>query len=287
MSLFLLNNGNTKKYILEKVPGAAAAYSFRQLSKKYCEACIRVRRSSDNAETDIGFLNNNLDTVSLLSFVGSGNGFITKWYDQSGNNNYCAQSTAGKQPQIVTGGIVNKINNKPAIRFYSANINSLLINNTALFANKPGAGLFSVCSITSANSLKTLFFASGISSSRIRLDITAASVFEVGGRRLDSDSYVATTGTTVLTTNVLKIISAIFDTPNANLKTFIDCSTEKNIEFQTAGNFSNTNSGSVEIGSLFSTSNNFEGYLSELIIYNSAIQNGLLIQNNQKNHFGV
>ena len=38
---------------------------------------VRVRRSSDNSETDIGFTENgNLDTAALLTFVVAGNGFV-------------------------------------------------------------------------------------------------------------------------------------------------------------------------------------------------------------------
>ena len=41
-------------------------------------SAVRVRRSSDNSETDIGFtVNGNLDTAALLTFVGAGNGFVT------------------------------------------------------------------------------------------------------------------------------------------------------------------------------------------------------------------
>ena len=46
-------------------------------------AYIRVRRSSDNAEMNIGFMaKGGLDTVALLAFVGSGNGIVSM-YDQS------------------------------------------------------------------------------------------------------------------------------------------------------------------------------------------------------------
>jgi hypothetical protein len=34
----------------------------------------------------------------------SGNGFVTKWYDQSGNDNHATQGTAASQPKIVNAG---------------------------------------------------------------------------------------------------------------------------------------------------------------------------------------
>jgi type II secretory pathway pseudopilin PulG len=48
----------------------------------------------------------------------TGDGYITTWYDQSGNNNNAIQATPAAQPRIVDGvtGIVLQ-NNKPSIRF--------------------------------------------------------------------------------------------------------------------------------------------------------------------------
>jgi hypothetical protein len=63
-----------------------------------------VRRSSDNAEQDINFVGGDLDTSSLLTFCGAGNGFITTWYDQSTNANNANQATALSQAQIVSSG---------------------------------------------------------------------------------------------------------------------------------------------------------------------------------------
>jgi hypothetical protein len=93
--------------LLDTYTGAAVAYSLRQLRTAYTGAAIRVRRSSDNAEQDIGFSGNDLDTASLLTFCGAGNGFITTWYDQSGNANNAEQPTLfASQAQIVLSGAV-------------------------------------------------------------------------------------------------------------------------------------------------------------------------------------
>ena len=90
--------------LLDTYPSAAVAYSLRKLRSAYTGSAIRVRRSSDNAEQDFGFVSNDLDTASLLTFCGAGNGFITTWYDQSGNANNSVQSTAVNQCQIVSSG---------------------------------------------------------------------------------------------------------------------------------------------------------------------------------------
>lgn len=92
--------------LLDAYPNAEVAYSLRKLSNSYAGNSIRVRRSSDNTEQDIGFVNNELDIVSLLAFCGAGNGFVTTWYDQSGKSNNATQSTALNQSQIVSSGVL-------------------------------------------------------------------------------------------------------------------------------------------------------------------------------------
>jgi hypothetical protein len=97
---------------------SSAAYSLRKLRNAYTGNAIRVRRSSDNAEADIGFTTSgDLDTVALLAHCGAGNGFVTTWYDQSGNNRNATQTTASNQPRIVNSGVLEAVNGKPAISF--------------------------------------------------------------------------------------------------------------------------------------------------------------------------
>jgi hypothetical protein len=56
--------------LLDLFPNASVAYSLRKLRTAYSGSAIRVRRSSDNAEQNIGFVGGDLDTQSLLDFVG-------------------------------------------------------------------------------------------------------------------------------------------------------------------------------------------------------------------------
>ncbi|WMW77321.1 putative Ig domain-containing protein [Flavobacterium sp. 20NA77.7] len=97
---------------------ATAAYSLRRLSPSYIGNAIRVRRSSDNTEQDIGFDGSgNLNQTSLISFVGSSNGYVTIWYDQSGNARNVLQSTIANQPQIVSNGSLITRAGKPVVYF--------------------------------------------------------------------------------------------------------------------------------------------------------------------------
>ena len=111
----------SKLLLLDLFPNAQLAFSVRKLNSAYTGSAIRVRRSSDNTEQDIGFAGSTLDETALINFVGSNNGFVTTWYDQSGNGNHAVQTTAAAQPKIVSSGVVEKVNNKPALYFDGTN----------------------------------------------------------------------------------------------------------------------------------------------------------------------
>lgn len=83
-----------------------AVYSVNaKLVASYNGSAIRVRRSSDNTLTDIGFLGNgSFDATSYLAFIGGGNGFAHTVYDQSGNSRNQVQANAAAQPQIGVDG---------------------------------------------------------------------------------------------------------------------------------------------------------------------------------------
>jgi len=94
------------------------AFGTRKLRSAYSGSALRVRRSSDNAELDIGFTaSGDLDTTALLAHTGAANGFVVTWYDQSGNGRDVTQATALAQAQIVVSGSIHAIGGKAAILF--------------------------------------------------------------------------------------------------------------------------------------------------------------------------
>ena len=99
--------GNIQEVDLDRLQ---AAYGLRDLNPSRNDYAIRVRRSSDNAEMDLGFDDNGkLDRQALLDFVGtdaSSTGYVTRWYDQSGHDRDMVQDNPGKQGVIVDGGAV-------------------------------------------------------------------------------------------------------------------------------------------------------------------------------------
>ena len=101
--------------LLDAYPGAAAAYSLRNLSWAYGGPVVRVRRSSDNTEQD--FTATQITDGTLTTFCGAGNGFIRTWYDQSGNSRNATQTTTTNQPIIVSSGSLQILNSRPALSF--------------------------------------------------------------------------------------------------------------------------------------------------------------------------
>jgi hypothetical protein len=116
--------------LLDEYSGAAAAYSLRNLSSSTTNV-IRVRESGADAEQD--FTSSEITDGTLTTFTGSNDGYVTTWYDQSGNGINVTQTTAINQPQIVSSGSVILDNGKPTVSFDGANdalfINSVLSGN--------------------------------------------------------------------------------------------------------------------------------------------------------------
>ena len=113
-------------YILDTISNTnlVGAWSLRKLKNSAVYA-NKVRRSNDNSAIDIGFSGVNYDTSSLSTHVGANSGFITAWYDQSGNGFTLSQGTSGNQPIIRSSGTNNVINSKVAIKGNTTNQASL------------------------------------------------------------------------------------------------------------------------------------------------------------------
>jgi len=144
--------------LLDLYPSAAAAYSVRKLRTAYTGSAIRVRRSSDNAEQDIGFVSNQLDTSALTTFCSGTNGFVTTWYDQSGNSRDALQATAIRQPQIVSAGSIINVNSKPSIKFDG--VDDKLFSNLFSLISQP-ITLFHVRKYNTDNLQIPIFLSSG------------------------------------------------------------------------------------------------------------------------------
>jgi hypothetical protein len=120
VNLGKIGSENVLPILLDLFPNAQVAFSLRKLREAYTGSAIRVRRSSDNTELNIGFdALGELDTAALLAFTGTGasdNGFINSWYDQSGNAKNATQIVSSSQPIIVNGGSLLLQSGKPIMK---------------------------------------------------------------------------------------------------------------------------------------------------------------------------
>jgi len=107
-----------------------AAFSLRKVNSAYTGACIRIRRASDSAELDIGFVSNVVDTASIITFSSGSIASIVYVYDQSGNNRHRYTGTAVRQPHIMTAAnVIYTQNGRTAIFLSTAS--HTLQQNTA------------------------------------------------------------------------------------------------------------------------------------------------------------
>jgi Alpha-L-arabinofuranosidase B, catalytic len=116
--------------LLDKIPRVgtpiALAFSTRKVSTAYRGACLRVRRTSDNREQDIGFVQTDLDYESMLTFAAGFDAYVSVWYDQSGRGRHARQMDPALQPQIVRNGelVMDKNSNQISMRFNGAYLNT-------------------------------------------------------------------------------------------------------------------------------------------------------------------
>ncbi|MDB4002462.1 type I secretion C-terminal target domain-containing protein, partial [Oceanospirillaceae bacterium] len=92
----------------------SGAFSLKDINPDLVSSAIRVRRSLDDQEMDIGFDKyGNLDTDALLKFVNDNDtgaavtgavGYVTTWYDQSSRAENMTQTSDSRQGVIVTNG---------------------------------------------------------------------------------------------------------------------------------------------------------------------------------------
>ena len=146
--MMMLIKGGAASPLLDDYPNTTgSSYSLRKLSSTTTNV-IRVRRSTDNLESD--FSADEIIDGTLTTFcVGGQDGFVTRWYDQSQSNDLL-QVTALEQPKIVSGGAVILQNGKPCISFDGSNDSLIVSGLYPSFPNPASYDLFMVNQQTSA-----------------------------------------------------------------------------------------------------------------------------------------
>jgi hypothetical protein len=102
---------------VDSLPGLAISLSLRLIpGGSYSGPAITVTTDGVDSQ-DINFNGSNLDTAALESFAGSGDAYVSTWFDQSGNSHNAIQTSFSNMPKIVSNGSTILENGKPAIEF--------------------------------------------------------------------------------------------------------------------------------------------------------------------------
>ena len=242
----------------------AVAFSVRKLTTAYTGSCMRVRRSGDNAESDIGFdVYGNLDLNALQNYViaggGAQNGYVVTWYDQSSTGLNATQATALAQPQIVASGVatIAGTTGRPSLLFADGQY----LDTGATTVAQP----FSVLWQTRPTTLGKWF--DGITSTtRGMVQVFATSVQMFAGT-------VASTSA-ITTLNSDDVYTAIFNTTSSSL--WQDGIIRINAQPVGSQNYTN-----IRIGGAFDLLTNFDGYIAELIWISGAIDSTTRISLNR------
>jgi len=274
--------------LLDNYSGASAAYSLRNLSSAYTGPLIRVRRSSDNVERDIyGTFGGDLDIASLVAFVGANSGFVTTWYDQSGNARNAVQGTAANQPRIVNAGVVDTENGKPAVFFDGTNDNFNIPNGLNTLQNVGYANMFSVVTNNPAAAIAKVIIFFSTSSGTVRFGpYIDGSVYKIDARRLDGDTVSALTGSISINAQAL-LYSAIQYLTSDGFQYVNGVIDGSNTSFLTDGTTSNTASSFATLGGV-GGSFTFNGEMQEIILYTTnQLPSRIPIQSNINNYYKI
>ena len=109
-------------YLLDDYAQPEGAYSLRYI-KSGVTNVITVRRVVSGGEDSVSdFTPTEITDGTMEAWVNavipSNDGFVTRWYDQSGNGNHVTQAFVGLQPQIVSSGSLITEGSLPAIDTY-------------------------------------------------------------------------------------------------------------------------------------------------------------------------
>lgn len=201
--------------VLDKFSGARFGFAMFRLRNRYTGPAVRVRRTADDTAQDFGFKGNRLDTDALEAWVGNGNGFVERWYDQSGSGLYLSQTTLAYQLMLVQAGQTLKKGGVPYMYADGSNDRMGFIDAEVMKA-KAGAHIFTVCytdepdlAPLNARVLFTIPSDTGAARVNITDEAQAAGQISAAGRRAAADS--ATVASIARATGTPMLVSARYD----------------------------------------------------------------------------
>jgi hypothetical protein len=251
-------------YLLDEFPGATLGYSVRKLRDAYTGFAFEVRRDSDNATANIGFVGEDLDVAALTTFLGGQKGYVTKWYNQAASpvaNTDLLSTTALQQPLLIEDSGIYYLEFDPSapsflITLAPAGFPPVVINPDGSFTT------FAVA-IPQLNNITQVLFQQDQGTIRIGQfnrfndNGTSASIgFTATASPIVHTGPAYTTGTKYMHTAVRKTTS---------LQVYLNGASNAATASASA-QFSTTNIGNITVGRRL-TSEAFNGQSPEIILY--------------------
>lgn len=217
-------------YLLDSyATNTAYAWSVARQLKNTATVAIRIRRSNDNAETDIGFSGGALNTAAITSFVGANSAFITRIYEQVGSGYDFTQTTAANQPRIVNAGTIEVLNTKPSANIGYTTSGRMTIpssvSNFLFLRDGTQSSIFTVVKQGSASNGRGIFTASNIGTGGTGngfglLSWTDGKIYAQAWNGGPNYNYNGTTG---VTTDAQNLFSFYLDADNATTSLRTTC----------------------------------------------------------------
>jgi len=258
-----------------------ASFSMRRISAAYFGNLIQVRRSADNTTQEIGFTaNGDLDTASLKTFVGTGSGFVTIWYDQSGNGRNASQSNTARQPRIVDAGQVERQNSQPAIRFLGMNYGLFTSTFTAYSS---GVSYNGVAKVNSNNTYNAIVNKTGAVNKNVPAPLDFYNARFVAG---NGSGFKFFDHTNAFKASEPMGIWTYQGTPGGNLNTFYNGSSNGS----TSIGSSYSDAGQpLYIGSRADLATGLDGWISEIVTFGAEMSTAdrQILEGSQASYYNV
>ena len=244
--------------LLDTVTVSYLAFSTRRLRSAYAGPALTLRRDSDNATLNIGFdANGSLDAAAVAAHLGAANGYVSRWYDQSGNAYDFGNSTTAMQPRLL----LNSLNGKACLSFDgTSQFLDDLANNTA--ADSDWSFLAAIDPPTVAGGYRTIFATRRYSPTANSLTFVSLTSQNRPGYAVDATMYhgpnTAVTGRHVQT--------AILKSPNLAEIRVDKTMLASGLSYAQRGMYNQSRIGR-EVGSSY----HFEGKLGELLVFPRAL----------------
>lgn len=137
-----------EKLFLDRFPNAGRAYALTKLRNGYTGPLVSIRKAGSGSyksfypDEAYSLSLNSLDSsgATLATYISSSNGYVAKWFDQSGNGYDAVTNDTTLQPKIVASGAIVTSGGKPAMTF----------NSDALTFTELSGSLYTVITISDA-----------------------------------------------------------------------------------------------------------------------------------------